>query len=110
MYEEAIELLLQNTTRTIVSIAHNFNRHHEESKTAIVSPFVRHIFWTAQRYLRTTTNFQDHRWLEDFDQLKRTLSLVNQRWRYAGNTQTMVEVSDEANFYRYGTASSDSGV
>lgn len=85
-YRQAVEVAQNTMTRMVIDICYAFNRESQNINIEILSPAVAHIVRTAERHMLTAEAFHNPLWLEDFDQLRRTLEFFNRRWVLAGNS------------------------
>lgn len=109
-YRQTAEIAQDTMTRIIINVAYTFNQESQGINVETLSPTIGHIVRAAERYLLTAVNSQNRQWLEDFDQLRRVLSLFDRRWRLAGRFKDLSPIVcfvHKANFCRHGTASSE---
>lgn len=83
-YRETVKVALNTMTRMVIDIAYAFNLEVGTFNIEILAPATAHIVCCAQQHILTAENFNDRKWLEDFDQLRKMLSYFNQRWVLAG--------------------------
>jgi hypothetical protein len=83
-YRETVKVALKTMTRMVIDIAYAFNMEVSTINLDILAPATQHIVCCAQQHILTAQDFNDRKWLEDFNQLRKMLSYFNQRWIVAG--------------------------
>lgn len=83
-YGETVKVALNTLTRMVIDIAYAFNMEKESLNIEKLSPATQHIVCCAQQHILTAEDFNDRKWLEDFNQLRKLLGFFNQRWNVAG--------------------------
>jgi hypothetical protein len=83
-YRETVKAALNTITRMVIDIAYAFNLEIRTFNIEILAPATAHIVCCAQQHILTAEDFNDPKWLEDFDQLRKMLSYFNRRWILAG--------------------------
>jgi hypothetical protein len=83
-YRETVKVALNTMTRMVIDIAYAFNMEVGTFNIEILAPATQHIVCCAQQHILTAEDFNDRKWLEDFNQLRKMLSYFNQRWILAG--------------------------
>jgi hypothetical protein len=83
-YRETVKVALKTMTRMVIDIAYAFNMEVGTINLDILAPATQHIVCCAQQHILTAQDFNDRKWLEDFNQLRKMLSYFNQRWIVAG--------------------------
>lgn len=68
----------------VIDIAYAFNMEVGTINIDILAPATQHIVCCAQQHILTAQDFNDRKWLEDFNQLRKMLNYFNQRWIVAG--------------------------
>jgi len=86
-YRETVKVALNTMTRMVIDIAYAFNMEVSTFNMDILAPATQHIVCCAQQHILTAEDFNDRKWLEDFNQLRKMLSYFNQRWILAGELQ-----------------------
>jgi hypothetical protein len=81
---EIVNVVLNTITRIMIDIAYAFNLEAGTFNIETLAPTTTHIVCCAQQHILTAQHFNDPKWLEDFDQLRKMLSYYNQRWVLAG--------------------------
>jgi hypothetical protein len=82
--QATIKVTLDTITRMIIDISYSFNIECNTINIEILSPAVMHIARSAQQHILMADNFQDKKWMQDFDELRKMLTFINQRWVLAG--------------------------
>ena len=85
------KITLDTITRMIIDISYSFNIACNEISVDILSPAVMHIVRCAQQHILMADNFQDKKWVQDFDELRKMLAFFNQRWVLAGRFWMLME-------------------
>ncbi|KAN0105047.1 hypothetical protein V8E51_010792 [Hyaloscypha variabilis] len=83
-YRETVKVALNTMTRMVIDIAYAFNMEVSTLNMDILAPATQHIVCCAQQHILTAEDFNDRKWLEDFNQLRKMLGYFNQRWILAG--------------------------
>ena len=83
-YRETVKVALKTMTRMVIDIAYAFNMEVGTINIDILAPATQHIVCCAQQHILTAQDFNDRKWLEDFNQLRKMLNYFNQRWIVAG--------------------------
>ena len=83
-YRDTVKVALNTMTRMVIDIAYAFNHEIGTFNIDILAPAMMHIVCCAQQHILTAEDFNDRKWLEDFDQLRNVLSYFNRRWVLAG--------------------------
>jgi hypothetical protein len=83
-YGETVKVALNTLTRMVIDIAYAFNMEKGSLNIEKLSPATQHIVCCAQQHILTAKDFNDRKWLEDFNQLRKLLGFFNQRWNLAG--------------------------
>lgn len=88
-YRETVRVALNTITRMVIDIAYAFNLEVGSFNIDILAPATQHIVCCAQQHILTAEDFNDRKWLEDFNQLRKMLNYFNQRWVLAGELLEM---------------------
>lgn len=83
-YRETVKVALNTITRMMIDITYAFNLEAATFNIESLAPKIAHIVCCAQQHILTAENFNDPKWLEDLDQLRKLLSYFNRRWSLAG--------------------------
>ena len=71
----------------VIDIAYAFNAEMDTFDIDLFSPSISHIVKCAQQHIVMGGELHTNLWHKDFEQLKKMLTYLNQRWSLAGKNE-----------------------
>jgi hypothetical protein len=86
-YPGIARIALNSLTRMVIDIAYAFNVEMDTFDIDLFSPSISHIVKCAQQHIVMGGELRTNVWHKDFEQLKKMLAYLNQRWSLAGKDE-----------------------